>query len=269
MSTRKQWVIIVVIIVAGIFYYVNSSQNRSSESAYQNKNSEQNKSSESASQQNSGGSIFPSTNSSVWEWHSQSPQRLLDENNANNDMNNIRAMQKEGWKLFVQNGQPVNHNAQVSGRIQILEQSANDLMNGCYELDIDSDGNIVDMKLSENAKNLYEQKLQQVQNQQIQQAEQQQQVAHNGQISIIQNNISDIHRFTDKGYRIKITDASTATSWNVKDKTDNSPNLEYSIGRLKSFGIAIHTDNNGKVIGFGFDQTEYKPSEFNLYGMNQ
>lgn len=250
-SQRKLWMICFVFLAFGIAIYMNT-QHSSGEQA--------SKSSESS---------FKNETSKVVQWYSRSPQTVLNAADAETDISNIKAIQKAGWKLLMQNGQPVSFNANVSGRNDIMERSAVNLINGCYELLLDSDGNIVDIKSSEDAKKIFEEKQKQAQEQQDQQNQKQQQDEHDNQHSVIQNNIDDIYRYVGYGYRFKLSNEGneTITTWNINHKDDNSPGLEYSVKKLMSMGISVKSDEAGKVIGFEFNQTDFYEDKFDLHGM--
>jgi len=93
--------------------------------------------------------------SSVLNWYSSSPTNILSENDAQVDINNIRTLQDAGWKLLMQDGHPVSFNKDINGRNGIIEKSAQNLFNGCYELHINSKGEIVDIKPSNKAKRIF------------------------------------------------------------------------------------------------------------------
>lgn len=209
------------------------------------------------------------TESKVTRWYSRSPQTILSADEAETEINNIHTIQKAGWKLLMQNGQPVSFNPNTSGRNEIIEKAAVTLINGCYELLLDGDGNIVDIRPSEDAKKLLTEQQTQMQEQQNQQKQKQEQDEHDRQHDVIQNNIDDIHKFIGNGYRFSVSNDGngTITTWNIKNKNDNSPSLEYSIKKLMDMGISVKSDTQGKVIGFGFNQTDFYEDKFNLYEM--
>ncbi|WP_144635936.1 hypothetical protein [Priestia megaterium] len=93
--------------------------------------------------------------SSVLNWYSSSPTNILSEEDAQVDINNIRTLQDAGWKLLMQDGHPVSFNKDVNGRNEIIEKSAQNLFNGCYELHINSKGEISDIKPSNKAKKIF------------------------------------------------------------------------------------------------------------------
>ncbi len=93
--------------------------------------------------------------SSILNWYSSSPTNILSEDDAQVDMNNIRTLQDAGWKLLMQDGHPVSFNKDTNGRNEIIEKSAQNLFNGCYELHIDSKGEILDIKPSNKAKKIF------------------------------------------------------------------------------------------------------------------
>lgn len=94
-------------------------------------------------------------NSSVLNWYSSSPTNILSEEDAQVNINNIRTLQDAGWKLFMQDGYPVNFKKDVNGRNEIIEKSAQNLFNGCYELYINSKGEILDIKSSNKARKIF------------------------------------------------------------------------------------------------------------------
>lgn len=255
----KKCTIIIFVLVGGILYIGNSLFN-----------------------ENDTESTFKQTQNDVHIWSSNSPSYVMNVKEASTNINNIKAIQKEGWKLFVQDGQPVSFNGSVSGRNEIIENTVRSLLNGCYELSIDTDGNVVDVMPSEDARKLLKD-LQKQEEEKInlqKQAEQEeinrqekdkQQNEHDIQYNIVQNNITDINRLIENGYRFKMSNDrnGTITTWNITNKDDASPSLDYSINRLMSLGISINTDTEGKVIGFDFNQTEFYDDDFNLYGMTQ
>lgn len=89
----KKWIFIVVVLIGGILYIGSSIINN--ESAFKNNDND------------------------VHIWSSTSPEFVMGESEAETNINNIKAMQKEGWKLFVQDGQPVSFHSEVSGRNEI------------------------------------------------------------------------------------------------------------------------------------------------------
>jgi len=93
--------------------------------------------------------------SSILNWYSTSPTNILSEEDAQVDINNIRTLQDAGWKLLMQDGHPVSFNKDVNGRNEIIEKSAQNLFNGCYELHINSKGEISDIKPSNKAKKIF------------------------------------------------------------------------------------------------------------------
>lgn len=93
--------------------------------------------------------------SSILNWYSSSPTNILSEEDAQVDINNIRTLQDAGWKLLMQDGHPVSFNKDVNGRNEIIEKSAQNLFNGCYELYINSKGEISDIKPSNKAKKIF------------------------------------------------------------------------------------------------------------------
>lgn len=93
--------------------------------------------------------------SSVLNWYSSSPTKILSEEDAQVDINNIRTLQDAGWKLLMQDGHPVSFNKDVNGRNEIIEKSAQNLFNGCYELHINSEGEISVIKPSNKAKKIF------------------------------------------------------------------------------------------------------------------
>ncbi|PFA94138.1 hypothetical protein CN383_26860 [Priestia megaterium] len=93
--------------------------------------------------------------SSVLNWYSSSPTNILSEEDAQVDINNIRTLQDAGWKLLMQDSHPVSFNKDVNGRNEIIEKSAQNLFNGCYELHINSKGEILDIKPSNKAKKIF------------------------------------------------------------------------------------------------------------------
>lgn len=242
----QKWFIIIVVVIGGGLYIGSS---------YFNKNHAK--------------STFNQTQKDVTTWTSTSPQFVMSTDEAQTYIDNIKAIQKGGWKLLVQDEQPVSFNKNVSGRNDIIEQSALKLLQGCYEILIDSDGNIMDIKPSSEAKKQYEANQKLLQDRQAQQANQEQQDYHNQQVNIIQNNITDISRYMDNGYRfvMKNNQPDTLKTWNINNKDDNSPGLEFSIKRLLEYSIFVKSDKVGKVTGFDFSQTGYTNDKFNLYGM--
>lgn len=77
----KKWIFIVVVLVGGILYIGSSLMNKDDESA------------------------FKENDNDVHIWSSTSPELVMSETEAKTNINNIKAMEKEGWKLFVQDGQ--------------------------------------------------------------------------------------------------------------------------------------------------------------------
>jgi hypothetical protein len=161
----KKWIFIVVVLVGGILYIGSSLMNKDDESA------------------------FKENDNDVHIWSSTSPEFVMSETEAETNINNIKAMQKEGWKLFVQDGQPISFHSEVSGRNEILEKSASSLLQGGYEISIDTEGNIVDIKVSEDAKMLLEEQQKQVQAEKDKQEQAEQQNEHDIKFNVIQNNI--------------------------------------------------------------------------------
>ena len=216
-------------------------------------------------------SSFKNDKKEISRWYSRSPKTVLSEADAESEISNIKAVQKSGWKLLIQNGQPVSFNGNASSRNEIMEKAAMNLINGCYELSLDSDGNIVDIKPSEDAKKLFGEQQKQLQDQQDQEKKNQQQNEHDHQYSVIQNNIDDIHRYVENGYRFKMSkdEDGKVITWNINSENDNSPGLEYSINKLLSMGISVKSDNGGKVTGFEFNQTDFYKDKFNLYDMTK
>jgi len=249
----KIWVICVVIFIFGIIVYKDSQQTSSDATS---KNSEPS---------------FKKEENKVSRWYSTSPINIMDANDAETDINNIKVVQKNGWKLLMQNGQPVSFNESISGRNDIIEKSATNLLNGCYELLIDNEGTVVDVRPSEEAKKILEEQQKQAMEKQEQEFKQQQKEEHDDIKYIIQNNIADIHKYTESGYRFKVSNDENEpiVTWNINKKADKSLSLEYSIKRLTDMGITVKSDSNGKVIGFSFNQTDFHKDEFDLYGMIQ
>ncbi|WP_337050691.1 hypothetical protein [Priestia megaterium] len=93
--------------------------------------------------------------SSVLNWYSSSPTNILSKEDAQVDINNIRTLQDAGWKLLMQDGHPVSFNKDVNGRNEIIEKSAQNLFNGCYELHINPKGEISVIKPSNKAKKIF------------------------------------------------------------------------------------------------------------------
>ncbi|HHB1888851.1 TPA: hypothetical protein ACOQ40_005302 [Bacillus cereus] len=216
-------------------------------------------------------SSFKNENNEVSRWYSRSPKTILTDTDAETNINNMKAIQKSGWKLLIQDGQPVSFNGNASGRNETMEKSAINLINGGYEILLDNDGNIVDIKLNKDAEQLLEKQQKQIQNQQDQEKQNQEQNEHDRQHSIIQNNIDDIHRYVGNGYRFKMSndEDGTVITWNIHNKNDNSPGLEYSINKLINMGISVKSDNEGKITGFTFNQTDFYEDKFNLYDMTK
>lgn len=145
------------------------------------------------------------------------------------------------------------------------------MLQGSYEISIDTEGNIVDIKVSEDAKKLLEEQQKQVQAEKDKQEQAEQQNEHDIKFNVIQNNIMDINRFMENGYRYKMSDDGKGTiiTWNINNKDDTSLSLEYSINKLMSYGISSKYDEEGKVVGFDFSQTEFYEDTFELYGMTE
>ncbi|MBY0201436.1 hypothetical protein H7U05_29890 [Priestia megaterium] len=55
----------------------------------------------------------------------------------------------------MQDGHHVSFNKNINGQNEIIEKSAQNLFNGCYELHINSKGEILDIKLSNKAKRIF------------------------------------------------------------------------------------------------------------------
>ncbi|PHG14333.1 hypothetical protein COI63_08770 [Bacillus toyonensis] len=216
-------------------------------------------------------SSFKNEKNEVSRWYSQTPKTILSDADAKNDITTIKAIQKSGWKLLMQNGQPVSFNGNASGRNEIMEKSAINLINGGYEISLDNEGNIVDIKLNKDAEQLLGKQQKQIQSQRDQEKKNQEQSEHDHQYSVIQNNIDDIYRYVENGYRFKMSNDGNGTisTWNINHKNDNSPGLEYSINKLISLDISIKSDNKGKVTGFTFNQTDFYEDKFNLYDMTK
>lgn len=136
----KKWTLIIFVLVGGILYIGNSLFNEDDTA-----------------------STFKNTHNDVHIWSSNSPSYVMNEKEASININNIKTIQKEGWKLLMQDGQPVSFNGSVSGRNEIIENTANSLLKGCYEMSIDEDGNVIDVVLSEDAKNSLEEQQEQEQ----------------------------------------------------------------------------------------------------------
>ncbi|MFD0770025.1 hypothetical protein ACFQZ1_14665 [Bacillus sp. CGMCC 1.60114] len=64
-------------------------------------------------------SSFKNDKKEVSRWYSQSPKTVLSKADAESEISNIKAIQKSGWKLLMQNGQPVSFNGNASGRNEI------------------------------------------------------------------------------------------------------------------------------------------------------
>ncbi|WP_337050753.1 hypothetical protein [Priestia megaterium] len=93
--------------------------------------------------------------SEIKSWYSSAPANILSEEDAQIDINNIKTLQNAGWKLLMQDGQPVSFNEEINGRNEIIEKSAQNLFNGCYELNINAEGEVLDIKPSNKAKKIY------------------------------------------------------------------------------------------------------------------
>lgn len=246
----KKWAVLIFVLIGGILYIGNSLSNKNDTESI---------------------STFKENKNDIHRWSSKSPQYIMDEATAEVDINNIKAIQKEGWKLLIQNGEPISFSGKLSGRNEIIEQSATNLLQGGYELFIDNDGNIVDIQPNEDAEGLLEKQQKEVQIEQNQKQQEQQQSDHDIQHNIIQNNITDINRYMENGYRFKISndDDETIMTWNINNHSDTSPSLNYSISKLISYGIKVKTDVEGKVIGFDFSQTDFSNDKFDVYGMTR
>jgi hypothetical protein len=245
----KKWGLIIFVLVGGIFYIGNSLVHKKDNV-----------------------STFKGNQNDLHTWSSTSPQSVMNETDAETNINNIKTIQKEGWKLLMQDGHPISFNGNLSGRNEIIEQSADSLVQGCYELSVDPDGNVVDIKPSEDAKKLLKEQQKQVQIEQSQKQQELEQSEHDEQYNIVQNNITDISNSIEKnGYRFKMSEdgKGTITTWNINNKDDISLSLEYSINKLMDYSISVKSDTEGKIIGFDFAQTDFYEDTFDLYGMTQ
>lgn len=93
--------------------------------------------------------------SSVLNWYSSSPTNILSEDDAQVDINNIGTLQDAGGRLLMQDVHPISFNKDINGRNEIIEKAAQNSFNGCYELHIDSKGEILDIKPSNKAKKIF------------------------------------------------------------------------------------------------------------------
>lgn len=97
-----------------------------------------------------------SDNETTHQWYSTSPTNILSTDEAQVDIDNIKTLQKAGWRLLVQDNKPISFNEDGSGRNEIIEKAANNLLHGCYELYIDSDGKVIKAKPSNKAREIFE-----------------------------------------------------------------------------------------------------------------
>jgi len=214
---------------------------------------------------------FKQGNTKTYIWSSDNPNTIMSEHEAQMNINNIKALTRQGWYILIQDNKFISFNSKISGRNDIIEQAVGNLYNGSYALEIDENGKIIDITPSEEAQIAYKDKIAQVKDRERQKVEEQEKSEHDREYVIIQNNIDDIYKTTKEGYRLKRENGPVENiiTWNIQDKDDRSPSLEYSLNRLADFEIFVVTSEEGRVTGFRFNQSDFYDDIFNLYDMTE
>ncbi|WP_455931298.1 hypothetical protein [Priestia aryabhattai] len=101
------------------------------------------------------GKSLNSDNEIKHQWYSTSPTNILNSDDAQKNIDNIKTLQDTGWRLLMQDGKPISFNEDGNARNEIIEKAASNLLHGCYELDMNDKGEMIEAKPSEEAKEIF------------------------------------------------------------------------------------------------------------------